>query len=74
MLALEPRKVLERVHIVLPKFLNDVLAHVAVVLLDLSSDLELVLRRNARHLSTLSEQVEDELADVATGNGDVLDS
>jgi len=73
MLALEPRKVLERVHIVLSEFFDDILAHVAVVLLDLASDLELVLRRNARHLPTLSEQVQDELANVATGNGDMLD-
>ena len=73
MLALVPREELVRLLVVLPEFLHDVLAHVAVLFLDLARDLELVLGRHVRHLSALAHEVEHELRDVAPGDGDVLD-
>ena len=73
MLALVPREELVRLLVVLPELLHDVLADVAVLLLDPAGDLELVLGRNARHLAALAHQVEHELGDVAAGDGDVLD-
>lgn len=73
MLAVEPLEVLIRLRIELPEFLDDILTHVCVVFLDLPSNLQLVLGRYLRHLSTLSHQVEYELRDVSPGNRDVLD-
>ena len=73
MLALVSCKVLVRLLVVLPELLHDVLAHVAVLLLDLARNLELVLGRHVRHLAALAHEVEHELGDVASGNGDVLD-
>ena len=73
MLSLVPRKVLVRLLVVLPELLHDVLAHVAVLLLNLARDLELVLGRHVRHLAALAHGVEHELGDVAPGDGDVLD-
>lgn len=59
--------------IVLPELIHDVLAHVAVILLDLRGDLHLILRGYGGHLTTFSHQVEHELGDVPTGDWDVLD-
>ena len=73
MLALVPCKVLVRLLVILPELLHDVLAHVAVLLLDLPRDLELVLGGHVRHLAALAHEVEHELGDVAPGDGDVLD-
>ena len=73
MLALVPREVLVRLLVVFPELLHDVLAHVAVLLLDLARDLELVLGRHVRHLAALAHEVKHELGDVAPGDGDVLD-
>ena len=72
-LALIPRKELVRLLVVLPELLDDVLAHVAVLLLDLAGNLELVLGRDVDHFAALTEEVEHELRDVAAGDGDVLD-
>lgn len=46
-----PFKVLVRVGIVFPKLLDDVLAHVAIILLDFRRHFHLVLGRNGRHLA-----------------------
>ncbi len=73
MLAVVPREELVRLLVVLAELLHDVLAHVAVLLLDLARDLELVLGRHVRHLAALAHEVEHELRDVAPGDGDVLD-
>ena len=73
MLSLVPRKVLVRLLVVLPELLHDVLAHVAVLLLDLACDLELVLGRHVRHLAALAHEVKHELGDVAPCDGNVLD-
>ena len=73
MLAIKPLEVLVRLRIVLPKLLDDILAHIRIVLLYLPGDLKLVLRRYLRHLATLSHQVKYELRDVSPGNRDVFD-
>ena len=73
MLSLVPRKVLVRLLVVLPELLHDILAHVAVLLLDLARNLKLVLGRHVRHLAALAHEVEHELGDVAPGDGDVFD-
>ena len=62
-----------RIRVVFPKFLHNILANITVVLLDLRCNLHLVLRRNNRHLSTLTHEVEHELRNVATSDWNVLD-
>ena len=62
-----------RLRIILPKLLDDVLAHVAVIFLHLGRNLQVLLRGNIDHLATLSHKVEHELRDVTTGDRDVLD-
>ena len=74
MLAIEPFEILVRLRVVLPKFLDYVLAHIRIILLDLPSNFQLVFRWHLRHLSALSHQVEYELCDVSSGDWDVLDS
>lgn len=73
MLSFESLEVLVRFRIILPELLHDILTHIAVVLLHFTSDLQLILRRNSRHLAPLTQEVEHELGDVATGDGYVLD-
>ena len=73
MFSIVPRKVLIRLLVILPELLHDVLAHIAVLLLDLPGDLQLVFRRDIGHLSALTHEVEHELGDITTGDGDVLD-
>ena len=62
-----------RIRVVFPKFLNNILANITVVLLDLRRNLHLVLGWNNRHLSTLTHEVEHELRNVAASNWNVLD-
>lgn len=73
MLALEPLKVFIRLLIIFPKFPDDVLADITVILLHLTRDLEVVLRRHSRHLAPLSHQIEHELGDITPGDRDMLD-
>ena len=61
-----------RVRIVFPELLDDVLAHIAVVFLDLASNAHLVLRRHGCHLTTLTKQVQHELSDITSGDWNVL--
>lgn len=72
MLAIVTFKVFQRFLVVFPKLSNDILANVAIVLLHLSCDLQLILRRDIHHFSALPHQVENELRNVATSNGDVF--
>ena len=67
-------KVLVWFRVVLAEFLHDVLAYIAVVLLDLRRNFHVLLRGNAGHLSTFTEKVEHELRNVAASDWDVLDS
>lgn len=73
MFSLIPLKVLVRLRVILPELLHNILTHITIVLLHLPSHLQLVLRRNSSHLTTLSHEVEHELGDIATGDGYVLD-
>ena len=73
MLAIEPLEIFVRLRIVLPKFFDYILAYIRMILLDFPSNLKLIFRWHLRHLSTLSHQIEYELRDVSSGNGDVLD-
>ena len=73
MLAIEPLEILVGLRVVLSELLDDVLAHVRIVLLDLSGDLQLVLGRYLRHLTALSHEIEHELRDVPPGYRDVFD-
>lgn len=74
MFSLKSLEILVRLRVVFPELLDDILANVTVVFLDLSCHPQLVLRRNGSHLSTLSQQVEDELADISASDRDMLDS
>jgi hypothetical protein len=73
MLAVVPLEILVGLRVVLPELLDDVLAHICVVLLDFPGDFELVLGRHLCHLTALAHQVEHELRDVPPGDRDVLD-
>ena len=73
MLAVVPLEILVGLRVVLPELLDDILAHVRIVFLDLPGDLQLVFGRHLHHLAALSHQVEHELRDVAPGDRDVLD-
>jgi hypothetical protein len=72
-LAVVPLEILVGLRVVLSELLDNVLAHVRVIFLDLPGDLQLVFGRHLRHLTTLSHQVEHELRNVTPGNRDVLD-
>ena len=73
MLTLIPHKVLVQLLVTLPKLLHDVLAHIAILPLDLAHDLRLILGCHICHFAVLAHGVEHELGDVAPGDGDVLD-
>jgi hypothetical protein len=73
MLAIVPLEILVGLRIVLSELLDDILAHVRKVFLDLSGDLQLVLGRHLRHLAALSHKIEYELRDVPPGDRDVFD-
>jgi len=66
-------KVLVGLRIVLPVFLHDVLANVAMRLLHLSCNLQLILGRDGRHLPSFSHQIKHELGDIPAGDGNMLD-
>ena len=59
--------------IILPVLLHDVLADVAVLLLHLSRNLQLILGRNGCHLPSFPHQIQHELGDIPTGDGNMLD-
>lgn len=71
-LPIKPLEILVWLRIILPELLHNVLTHIAEVLLHFPCNLQLILRRNIDSLSTLSHQVQYELGDVASGDGDVL--
>lgn len=73
MLARVSRKVLVRIGVVLFKLFDNILTRVGVVLLDLLSYTALVLGWNGSSLSTVTEQLKDEIGDIASSNGDMLD-
>ena len=66
-------KVLLRILIVLPKLPHNILAHIAIILLHLACNLQLVFRRHIHHFTALTHQVENELRNVTPCDGDVLD-
>ena len=66
-------KELVRLNVILPELLHDILAHIRVVLLDLSSNLQLVFRGHSNHIPSLSDKVQYELCNVTTGDGYMLD-
>ena len=66
-------EVLVGFRVVLPVLLHDVLTNVAMRFLHLSCDLQLVLRRDGRHLPSFSHQVQHKLTDVPPGDGNVFD-
>lgn len=73
-LALESLKVFVGLFIIFPELSDDILAHIAVILFNLARNLEMVFRRNGRHLAPLSHQVKHELRNVTPSDGNVLDS
>ena len=66
-------EVLVRFHVVLPVLLHDILADIAVRFLHPSSDLQLILGRDGRHLSSFSHQVQHELTDIPACDRNMLD-
>jgi hypothetical protein len=62
-----------RLRIVLPELFNDILTNITEILLNLSGNLELVLRRHRRHLPTFSHEIQDKLGDITSRNRDMLD-
>ena len=73
MLPIIPLKMLIWLRIILPKLPDDILTHITVILLHLPCDLQLIFRRNVNGLPTLSHQVQYELRDITSSDGDVLD-
>lgn len=71
-LPIKPLKILVWLRIVLSEFLHDILAYIAEVFLDFRCNLQLVLRRDVDSLSSFSQQIENELGDIAACDGDVL--
>lgn len=72
-LILVALEVLVWLRVVLSELLDNVLADVTVVFLYFGRDLQVLLRGDVDHLSTFTQEVEHELRDVTTGDGDVLD-
>jgi hypothetical protein len=66
-------EVLQRIFIVFPKLPHDILAHIAIILLHLPRDFQLVLRRHIHHFTALTHKIENELRYVASSDGNVLD-
>ena len=59
--------------VILPELFDNVLADIAVLLFNLARDLQLIFGRYICHLSPFTHEVQHELGDVATCDGDVLD-
>ena len=59
--------------VILPELFHDILANIRVVLLNLSSKLQLVFRGYSNHISSLTNKVQYELGNVTTGDGYMLD-
>ena len=66
-------EILVGLRIILPVLLHDILTDIAVRLLHLSCNLQLILGGNGRHLPSFSHQIQHELADIPTGDGDMFD-
>ena len=66
-------KVLVRFPVILSVLLHDVLTHVAIRFLHLSSNLQLILGGYDRQLPSFSHQIQHKLADVSTSDGNMLD-
>jgi hypothetical protein len=66
-------EILVGLRVILPVLLHDVLANVAVQFLHLSCNLQLIFGRNGRHLPSFSHQIQHELGDIPTGDGDMFD-
>ena len=73
MLSFIGLKVRRGVGVVFAELLHNVLAHVAVVLLNCTSDDHLVFWWDDRCLSSFSEEVLHKGANVSTRNGDMFD-
>lgn len=74
MLTLVSLEIGRRVGVVLAELFNNVLADVAVVLLDSTSDNHLIFRRDDGRLPAFSEKVLHKLTDITPSNRDMLDS
>lgn len=61
MLALISLKVLVGFRVIFPELFDDILARIAVVLLDLACDPQLIFWRDGSHFTTLTHQVQHEL-------------
>ena len=72
-LSLITFKELVWLNVILPELFHDILAYIRIVLLDLSSNLQLVFRRNSNHIPSLTNKVQYELGNVTTGDGYMLD-
>ena len=72
-LSLITFKELVRLNVILPELLHDILAYIRVVLLNLSSNLQLVFWGYGNHIPSLTNEVQYELCDVTTGDGYMLD-
>ena len=59
--------------VILPELFHDILANIRVVLLNLSSKLQLVFRGYSNHISSLTNKVQHELRNVTTSDGYMLD-
>lgn len=66
-------EILVRLRVVLPVLLHDILADVAVHFLGPSCNLQLILGRDGRHLPSFSHQIQYELGDIPTSDGDMFD-
>jgi hypothetical protein len=66
-------KIFVRFPVVLPVLLHDVLTHIAIHFLHLSSNLQLILRRNGRQLPSFPHKIQHKLADVSPGDWNMFD-
>lgn len=74
MFAVVPLKVLIWLGIILSKLFDDVLANVTVIFLHLRGQSQLILRGYTGRFTALSQKIEYELRDVATGNWNMFNS
>lgn len=67
-------KVLVWLCVVFPELFHDILTHITVILLNLSSNLQLIFRRDGGHVPSLTDKIQNKLGDITTGNGYMLNS
>lgn len=72
MFPIIPFKVLVWLRIIFPKLFHDVLAHIAIILLDLRCNSQLIFGWDGCHLTALPQEVQHELRDISSGNWDVF--